>query len=246
MLDGTFLREPLSSATAKGTVNHKNGWGMHNTHEGENFIPPGLSSCTTEPENPEQGNPGFNSSDASFEVWLRGYLPKLSERSFRLVTERFYPPVGSTETIESYNSTAVRAGLVFRDTVLTCPALWMAHASPERGYLGEYTIAPALHGSDTQYWNRINEIQVEDSLLYEGYAGAMASFFQTGDANAWKLTGGDEPGVPELSGRGKGRGERRRGNEEFVIMEDGFANVGIRQLEERCAFWRNVGEEIDA
>ena len=82
-------------------------------------------------------------------------------------------------------------------------------------------------------WDRVNSIQREDPLIYEGFAGAFASFFQTGDPNAHKLTNASEPGVPES-------GETE---EEFVVEADGFANLATSQLAERCGFWRSVAYE---
>ncbi|KAK4553523.1 hypothetical protein LTR86_009319 [Recurvomyces mirabilis] len=216
VLDRSFLRIPLSHATAKGLVNSDYGWGMYNLHEGENFILPALHNGTT----------------ALFESWLRGYLPGLCEADLERV-QQMYPAIGTAEEI-SYNTSYVRAGLIFRDTVLACPAFWMARASHKHSYVGEYTIDPAKHGSDTEWWNRVNAIQTTDPLIYKGYAGAFASFFQTGDPNAHKLTNASEPGVPES----------RLTEEEFVIEADGFANVPTTQLQARCDFWRSVAYEI--
>jgi hypothetical protein len=115
---------------------------MYNTHEGQNFVPPGLDSSGSEN--------GFNSSDASFHQWVKGFLPGLSARDIEDIEEIYYPPEGSTETIE-YNTTYVRAGFIYRDVVLACPAYWMASAAKRNGYVGEYTISPATHGSDTIY-----------------------------------------------------------------------------------------------
>lgn len=75
--------------------------------------------------------------------------------------EELYPEVGmAEELVGGYNTSYTRAGLIYRDTVLTCPGLWMVEASGGGGsgggggqaaYLGEYTIDPAKHGSDTGY-----------------------------------------------------------------------------------------------
>lgn len=70
--------------------------------------------------------------------------------------------------------------------------------------------------------------------MYEGYAGAFASFFQTGDPNAHKLTNGSILGVPEL----------KRKKEEFVIVDRGFENVHLAQLQKRCDFWQSLGRKI--
>lgn len=70
--------------------------------------------------------------------------------------------------------------------------------------------------------------------MYEGFAGAFASFFQTGDPNTHKLTNASQPGVPETWSTGK----------EFVISEDGFHNVKIRELRERCDFWRQSARDV--
>lgn len=121
--------------------------GMYNTHEGENFIPPGLASVN------DTGSPPFNSSIPSFNKWLAGYLPGFSPADLDRVRE-LYPVVSSTETITSYNDTHTRAGLIYRDSVLACPAYWLAGAAPKGNYLGEYSISPATHGADTQ-WVRL-------------------------------------------------------------------------------------------
>lgn len=71
-------------------------------------------------------------------------------------------------------------------------------------------------------------------MVYLGYAGAFASFFQTGDPNAHKLTNSTELGVPELQKTG----------EEFVIVDHGFENVRLVQLKKRCDFWRSIGKDI--
>lgn len=144
VIDGTFLTKTLSEAAAAGEVNMDFGWGMYNTHEGENFIPPGLASAQ------DTGTPPFNSSTASFDNWLSGFLPGLSQDELD-EARSLYPESGSAEAVPSYNGSYTRAGLIYRDTVLACPAYWMAGAAPEGNYLGEYSILPAKHGSDTIY-----------------------------------------------------------------------------------------------
>lgn len=128
VLDPVFLRTPLSAVTANLTV-----WAMFNTHEGEDFIPDGL----------------FDAAD--FDAWLRGYLPGFDDA---LVADvgALYPAVGEAGAGASWNTTYVRAGMVYRDSVLACPGLWLAEkAAGGQGYLGEYTVSPAKHGSDTQF-----------------------------------------------------------------------------------------------
>lgn len=117
---------------------------MYNTNEGENFIPPGLADANN------TGTPAFNSSVESFENWLSGYMPGLSAGDLDEV-KTLYPQAGSSEAIVSYNDSYTRAALIFRDSVLACPGYWMAGAAPRGGYLGEYSISPAKHGSDTIY-----------------------------------------------------------------------------------------------
>lgn len=143
VIDGTFLQASLSSATAAGAVNADFAWGSYNSHEGENFIAPGLVNST--------GDLGraFNSSLASFDKYLRGFLPDLSDEQLDQV-KNLYPLQGSTETF-TWNSTYTRAGVIFRDVVLACPAYWIGESAGNRGYVVEYTIPPAKHGSDTQY-----------------------------------------------------------------------------------------------
>jgi hypothetical protein len=111
---------------------------------GENFIPTGLANTS------DTGNPPFNSSTGSFNSWLRGFLPGFSDRDIERV-ENMYPESGSTEEIPSYNTSYTRAGLIYRDTVLACPSYWTARAAHEKSYVGEYTISPAKHASDTEW-----------------------------------------------------------------------------------------------
>jgi hypothetical protein len=83
-------------------------------------------------------------------------------------------------------------------------------------------------------WNQVNSVQQTDPLIYDGFTGAFASFFQTGDPNAHKLTDGREPGVPES----------RRTGEEYVIQTNGFENVETTILAERCRTWRELAASV--
>ena len=223
VIEPNFLPLPLTTATALGKVNAEFAWGMYNTHEGENFIPPGLFNATAVP---------FNASLASFNLWVDGFLPNLSPNSRFQLLKR-YPESGSSESISSYNNTATRAGLIYRDVVLACPAYWLATSAPKKGYLGEYTILPAKHGSDTIYWNQVNAVQKTQPLIYKGYAGAFASFFQTGDPNAHRLTNASEAAVPDV-----------RSGSEWTIETDGFSERKLDMLPKRCGFWRSVAGEV--
>lgn len=95
-------------------------------------------------------------------------------------------------------------------------------------------ISPAKHASDVNYWNSINAIQSSNSLVYKGFTGAFASFFQTGDPNGNKLTAESQSGVPEAKRTGK----------EFVIGGNGFKSVEMKALKEKCAFWLDVAAEV--
>ncbi|KAI9710349.1 MAG: hypothetical protein M1820_002844 [Bogoriella megaspora] len=230
VIDGTFLTQPLNQAVTKGEVNIDFGFGMYNLNEGTNFVPPGLQNASN---STTIGQPQFNSSEESYQYWLRGFLPNITEADLEEVNT-LYPSAGSAEELPSYNTTYVRAGLVYRDVVLACPAFWMARAAYGQSYVGEYTISPAKHGSDTEWWNQVNAVQQTDPLIYDGYAGAFASFFATGDPNVHKLTNSSQPGVPQSNSTGK----------EFVIEQDGFANTNTTQLESRCAFWLSIADRV--
>ncbi|KAF9262430.1 carboxylesterase [Marasmius fiardii PR-910] len=225
VIDGEFLQEPLSQATAAGRVNMDLAFALYNTHEGENFIPPGFQGAT------DSGSPAFNSSEASFDKWLRGFLPGFGDFEIEGV-KKLYPAAGATETI-SYNTTYARAGLVYRDVILTCPAYWFSKSAPEGGWLGEYSLNPSKHASDTIWWNQVNAVQKSDPARYQGYTGAFASFFQTGDPNALKLSPPTAAGVPPLEE-----------NKEWVIEEAGFATTELNQLEKRCGFWKETAAKI--
>lgn len=145
VLDKSFLTQPLSAAVRKGQMNTHTTLTSYNLHEGENFIPPGF-------QNAKNSSTGFNSSAASFSAWLTGFLPGLTTADMSRL-ETIYPPSGTAEEI-SYNTTYTRAGLLFRDLVLACPAYWLSATAERKGGKGsliEYTISPAKHASDTIY-----------------------------------------------------------------------------------------------
>ncbi len=83
-------------------------------------------------------------------------------------------------------------------------------------------------------WNQVNAVQKSDPLIYDGFTGAFASFFQNGDPNKDKLTSASQPGLPEIW----------RTGEEFVIRSDGFGNQEVDALEKRCAFWKEVAKFV--
>ncbi|KAF2131920.1 alpha/beta-hydrolase [Dothidotthia symphoricarpi CBS 119687] len=221
-IDDEFLAEPLSSVVRGGELNVDTVFATYNLHEGENFVPPGFQTAT--------GSSGFNSSEASFDAWLEGFLPGFEKEDMEKVKE-LYPASGEAEEIH-WNTTYVRAGLLYRDLVLACPAYWLADKA-QNGWLSEYTISPAKHASDTIYWNQINAVQTSDPLTYQGYAGAMASFVQTGDPNAHKVTNSSIVGVPAVA-EGK----------QFLVTAGGLRQGSISMLEQRCGFWLDVADKV--
>ncbi|KAF1841794.1 carboxylesteras-like protein [Cucurbitaria berberidis CBS 394.84] len=223
VIDDSFLAEPLSDVISKkGKLNANTVLTSYNLHEGENFTPPGFGNAT--------GSAGFNSSQTSFDSWLRGFLPDFQEEHVKKVNA-LYPAVGEAEEIK-WNSTYIRAGMLYRDLVLACPAYWLSNKA-EKGWLIEYTISPAKHASDVQYWNTVGAIQKTDARTYEAYAGALASFVQTGDPNAHKVTNASVPAVPNVV-EGK----------QFLVTAGGIKQGGIQMLEERCKFWLEVAERV--
>lgn len=127
VLDTSFLTIPLSTAVRTRALNTPTILTSYNLHEGETFVP---------------------SSLPSFRAWLSGFVPGLDAAATARLSA-LYPALGTAEEL-SYNSTAVRAGLVYRDLVLACPAYWLSSAA-HRGWVVEYTVAPAKHASDTIY-----------------------------------------------------------------------------------------------
>lgn len=147
VVDGDFIAKPLSYIVKSGKLDVGAVLTSYNLHEGENFVPPGFTSPIS---NTTTGADGFNSSSASFNNWLRGFLPYFSDDEIAAV-EDIYPANGEAEELK-WNTTYERAGMVYRDLILACPALWLADTAPARkGWLVEYTIDPAKHASDTVY-----------------------------------------------------------------------------------------------
>ncbi|ROW02519.1 hypothetical protein VMCG_06113 [Cytospora schulzeri] len=136
VVDGEFLQDTLSKAVGNKLLNADLVWGMFNTMEGERFVSSDLESPSATP---------YNSTEAGFDRWLRDFLPRFSVEQLEAV-RKLYPASGVTDT-STYNTTYARAGYVYRDTVLACPAYWSASGAREMSWLGEYTVPPALHVS---------------------------------------------------------------------------------------------------
>jgi hypothetical protein len=71
---------------------------------------------------------------------VRGFLPSFSDRDIQRILS-IYPEIGSSESIPTYNTSYTRAGLIYRDVVLACPAYWTARAASNKSWVGEYTIS---------------------------------------------------------------------------------------------------------
>jgi carboxylesterase type B len=141
VIDGRFLTSKLSEATINRRMNGDYFFGSYNTYEGEYFIPSALQNTTT--------RNGYNSSQASFEKYLNGFLPGFTRAELATVM-KLYPSIGSSEVIPVYNTTYLRAQLIYRDLVLACPAYWTARAM-KTGYIAEYSIGAANHGDEKKW-----------------------------------------------------------------------------------------------
>lgn len=141
VIDDSFLTSPLTEVISKGNLNAESVLSSYNLYEGENFIPPGLQNAS--------GSGGFNSSTASFDAYLKGFLPGFGEKELQEL-KSLYPANGSAEEISwAASDVYTRAGLIYRDLVLACPGYWMSKKA--NGWVMEYTISPAKHASDTIY-----------------------------------------------------------------------------------------------
>lgn len=103
-------------------------------------------------------------------------------------------------------------------------------------YVASSSREKQLTEGNLSQWDQVSAIQKMQPLIYDGFAGAFASFFQTGDPNAHKLSNSTEPGVPNLT--------QQNPSEKFVIESTGFQNVGNDVLEKRCAFWSDIGPAV--
>lgn len=245
VLDGSFLREALSTATAKGRINKAQVLGMYNRYEGTPFLNGALNRPTSLlPSSPGYTNTradNFNSTTSGFRYWLSGFLPTLTPAQLSTI-EDLYPASPTDLAASNYTTTHDRAGFIYRDLVLTCPSIWLA-LSPSSlpSYIGEYTILPARHASDTQWWNSIQPVQTAPPLgpfLYKGYAGSYASFVMTGDPNKNKLTETSEiaPLWPVFN-----RGKKYL---QWGMTSEGFETKGSEVVRGRCEFWRKMGGAV--
>ncbi|KAK4215976.1 carboxylesterase [Rhypophila decipiens] len=166
VIDGRFLPRTLTQAISSSLFNSETILATYNTHEGENFLPPLLLHDDDQQDPPE--------GSVAFTTWLTGFLPNLMTQDLKAV-KMMYPET-TTETMVKNSSSVptVRAGLIYRDVVLACPAYWLTGAAA----------ASSSSSSDG---------------VYKGFVGAFASFFATGDPNKRKLTSPETPGIPKLN-----------------------------------------------
>jgi carboxylesterase type B len=90
VIDGEFIKERLSVQSKEGRLNGQNQIGTFCEYEGGSFTPASLNNATSDENNP------FNSTDAGFQFWLQGFLPKLSEPLLEEVKE-LYPRENETK-----------------------------------------------------------------------------------------------------------------------------------------------------
>jgi carboxylesterase type B len=140
VIDGSFLVETLSEAVAKKRINTELAWGLYNAHEGENFIPEDFKNGTGKV---------YNSTERSFDSWVQGFMPRFNSTILSEL-KTVYPLLGESETF-GYDTNDLKAGLVYRDIAISCPGLWVAKGATTKGYISEYTIAPARHASDVAF-----------------------------------------------------------------------------------------------
>ncbi|RPA97604.1 carboxylesterase [Choiromyces venosus 120613-1] len=220
VVDGEFLVEGLSSATAAGRVNSEVVMGVYNRFEGSTFVSSALNSTTS---SGSSGTGAFNSTDERFRYWLKGFLPRLSERELAGV-ERMYPKaVGNGGLL--YTTQQDRAGYIYRDLILACPAYWIA-AGSKNGYIGEYTISPAKHASDVGYWNTVNSLQTTQPTQYHGFAGSFGNMIMSGNPNGYSTW-------PDV-----------KSGEQWIMSISGFSTGGLDELTARCKFWRGIGGSV--
>lgn len=124
VIDDDLLPLSLSEATRRGAINGEAVLAVYNTYEGTTFIP------------------GYVSTENKTREWVKGFLPNFDETALQKV-EDVYPPSANVSARD-------RAGFIYRDVVLSCPAFWLA-AGAKSGWIGEYQISPARHASDVGY-----------------------------------------------------------------------------------------------
>jgi hypothetical protein len=83
------------------------------------------------------------------------------------------------------------------------------------------------------YWNTVGDIQKTDRVTYQGYAGALGSFVQTGDPNAHKVTNSRVVGLPGV-----------KSGMQFLVTSGGLKQGETGMLQERCKFWLGVAGRV--
>ncbi|KAH8651340.1 Alpha/Beta hydrolase protein [Xylariales sp. PMI_506] len=219
-----FLTHTLGDTVINKKLNGEVLLTHYNINEGTFFVPKDLSLSKI-------SHSGFNDSEAGFKRWLRGYLPDVSDSNFDKILQ-LYPSKGSVEVAGEYQGAFFRAQLVYRDLNFACPAYFLATAK-SIGYLFEYFIGKSEHGDDVYWWGDLNPQQVSNPVIYQGFAGAFASFVQTGDPNANKLTNSSVVPVPEISS-----------GKQYTITDEGFSAGRLVELPQRCGFWLSISSEV--
>lgn len=215
MADGNYIPELPSTLFQQGrfdrTVSVMTG---HNQDEGSRFVPNTL--VTNE-----------SSYAAFFESLLRP--PTSSPIALRQLTQELYPPV--FDGSQGYTTQTERNNLTIADATFVCNARFMDEAPfTSTTYAYVFSVAPALHGGDLLYtFYDFGDVPGVNTTVAEIMQGYILRFTETGQPN--------DPALPVFPPARPGTTVQDLGSEGVApALDEG----GIRQLDKRCQFWRDM------
>ena len=186
----------------------------HNQDEGSRFVPNTLVT-----------------DEASYEAYLKSLIIPLVTNASALdfISQTLDPPI--FDGSQGYSTQTERNNLTIADATIVCNARFLDQASfiPQT-YAYEWFVPPAVHGADLPYTfydsGPIPSINTTVAEILQGY---IARFVETGQPNA--------PSLPSFPAARPGLQVQNPGNEFVGPVTD---ERGIKQLPERCQFWREA------
>ncbi|KAJ5174215.1 uncharacterized protein N7482_000092 [Penicillium canariense] len=132
VVDGSFVPAMPGQLLAQGNFDHNlNIMVGHNADEGLEFTSPDSRSST------------------GLDVVLQAQFPKMKQTVREQISAVLYPP--TYDGSYGYTSPLTRTALVISDAIFVCNTDYFNRAYHNQTYAYEFSIAPALHGQDTQY-----------------------------------------------------------------------------------------------
>ena len=153
--DGVFIQDRPSKQLGEGKVNGIRLFGGNNAEEGAPFVPQNITTEDGLVSWLQLTFPLFTNSDIA-KVLL--YYPTGNSsdnpNAAEFATNGYGQPTANNESAVATGQQQ-RANNIYAETTFICPSYWLAEAfsnPPRVSYKYQYSVIPALHGTDVSAW----------------------------------------------------------------------------------------------